>query len=75
MKRFLSLSTFLLLNIMAFASTLVNGIYYEFSKRMTCGVFMANKYTGDVVIPESVTYGGNTYKVTGIGETSQVAST
>ena len=70
MKRFLSLSTFLLLNIMAFASTLVNGIYYEFSGTEATVVSGANKYTGDVVIPESVTYGGNTYKVTGIGETS-----
>ena len=70
MKKFLTLSTFLLLNIMAFASTLVNGIYYEFSGTEATVVSGANKYTGDVVIPESVTYGGNTYKVTGIGETS-----
>ena len=27
----------------------------------------SNEYTGDVVIPETVTYGGKTYSVTSIG--------
>ncbi len=30
----------------------------------------SNEYTGDVVIPESVTYSGKTYNVTSIGESS-----
>ena len=45
------------------------GIYYSIS---TSGVHVANNgsfnsYSGNVKIPESVTYSGTTYKVTGIG--------
>ena len=48
----------------------VDGIYYnlvigdEITLEVTSG---DEKYSGDIVIPESVTYNGRTCKVTGIG--------
>ncbi|MBR4312471.1 MAG: leucine-rich repeat domain-containing protein [Bacteroidaceae bacterium] len=55
----------------------INGIYYNIispSKNTVEVTFQgsaynsyANEYTGDVVIPETVTYGGKTYTVTAIG--------
>ena len=50
-----------------FASTLIDGIYYEFAGTEATVVSGANKYTGDIIIPESVTYNENTYSVTNIG--------
>ena len=59
-----------------FASdTAVDGIYYYFDDaNLTAAVtFLGDypgeydAYTGDVVIPATVTYGGNTYSVTSIG--------
>ena len=56
----------------------VDGIYYSItsSTNKTVAVsyrgsyydLYSNEYTGSVVIPESVTYGGVTYSVTSIGE-------
>ena len=66
MKRLLTLSTFLLLSIMTFASTEVDGIYYEFAGTEATVVSGANKYTGDVIIPASVTNGNQNYSVTRI---------
>ena len=50
----------------------IGGIYYDLfssgdarTARVTYG---SNKYSGVVVIPESVTYGGKTYSVTSIGD-------
>ena len=60
-----------------FASdTAVGGIYYKFDDvNLTATVtyrgsyfYEYDEYTGDVVIPATVTYGGNTYSVTSIGE-------
>ena len=71
MKRLLTLSTFLLLSIMTFASTLIDGIYYEFSGTGTEATVVKNPntggYTSSVTIPASVSYGGKTYSVTSIG--------
>ncbi|MGN0186484.1 MAG: leucine-rich repeat domain-containing protein [Paludibacteraceae bacterium] len=60
-----------------FASeTAVDGIYYDFDDAtLTAQVTYrgstyyeyTNEYTGDVVIPTTVTYGGKTYSVTSIG--------
>ena len=66
MKRLLTLSTFLLLRIMTFASTEVDGIYYDFAGTEATVVSGANKYTGDVIIPASVTNGNQNYSVTRI---------
>ena len=48
----------------------VDGIYYNItsSTDMTVEVTYTNEYSGAVNIPESVTYNGNTYSVTSIGE-------
>ena len=63
-----------------FASdTAVDGIYYDFdATNLTATVTYrgsnsgsyADEYTGDVVIPATVTYGSNTYSVTSIGESA-----
>ncbi|MDY4512847.1 MAG: leucine-rich repeat protein [Paludibacteraceae bacterium] len=63
-----------------FASdTAVGGIYYDFDdanltatvtyRGSSCYEY-ADRYTGDVVIPATVTYGDNTYSVTSIGESA-----
>ena len=48
----------------------INGIYYElFANSKTATVVPSpDHYSGDIVIPESVTYNGDTYKVTSIGD-------
>ena len=58
----------------------VDGIYYNItsSSDKTCAVTFqgssyweySNEYTGEIVIPESVTYGGTTYSVTSIGSSA-----
>ena len=50
----------------------VNGIYYTITGSNTVEVatkdaLAFNTYSGDVTIPSSVTYGGKTYTVTGLG--------
>lgn len=48
----------------------VDGIYYNLSSGKATVTYRDNNYSsysGDVVIPESVTYNGNTYPVTAIG--------
>ena len=54
-------------NMVAFADE-VNGINYSFSGTEATVISGSSKYSGNVVIPESVTYNGNTYSVTSIGE-------
>ncbi|MBO7119236.1 MAG: leucine-rich repeat domain-containing protein [Bacteroidaceae bacterium] len=49
-----------------------DGIYYNFSSYSSTATVTYrdqnyNSYSGDVVIPESVTYNGKTYSVTSIG--------
>ena len=62
-----------LCNLSAFAwDFVVDGIYYNYgSQRGTCEVTYryssGDSYTGDIVIPSSVTYSGTTYSVTSIG--------
>ena len=53
-------------NMVAFADE-VNGINYRFSGTEATVTPSSPKYSGSVVIPESVTYNGNTYSVTSIG--------
>ena len=60
----------------AFAyDALINGIYYNFSG--TEAIVTNNDsfgcYSGEVIIPSSVVYGGKTYSVTGIGESAFAA--
>ena len=84
MKRLFSLSVFLMTAMLSFAHDFevknADGktIYYNIpsSSDLTvavtyqgtsCSVY-SNEYTGDVTIPESVSYGGKTYSVTSIGD-------
>ena len=80
MKRLLSLTTLLLLAIASFAHDFeVDGIYYvitssssnpptvSVSYEGTSSYSYNNEYSGNVTIPESVTYSGKTYSVTSIG--------
>ena len=48
----------------------VDGIYYNITDEANKTVYVTSgvKYTGGVVIPNSVTYNGNTYSVTSIGD-------
>ena len=50
----------------------INGIYYNFVSKVKEAEVTSNpnKYSGEVVIPESVEYGGVTYSVTSIGESA-----
>ena len=47
------------------AASIVDGIRYNFSK--STAEVVPNKYSGDIVIPSTVTYEGTTYNVTSIG--------
>ena len=55
----------------SFAQTVeIDGIYYNlqsFEATSASVVSGTSKYTGDVTIPEAVTYSGKTYSVTSIG--------
>ena len=49
----------------------VDGIYYTFSGTKATVTYYSssfNSYSGSVTIPETVTYGSNTYSVTSIGD-------
>ena len=49
----------------------INGINYSLNKEANTASVIAdanNKYSGDIVIPKAVTYGGKEYKVTSISE-------
>ena len=81
MKRLLSLSLFLMTAMLSFAHDFEeNGIYYKITSSsdltvaVTCkgtyGRQYSNEYSGDVTIPESVSYGGKTYSVTSIGNSA-----
>ena len=45
----------------------IDGIYYDFSGTEATVTFGDNKYTGDIVIPETVTYDETVYSVVAIG--------
>jgi len=57
----------------------VDGIYYDIINENEVEVanyaWLEDYYYGDIVIPSSVTYGGNNYNVTSIGEYAFVNST
>lgn len=81
MKRFLSLTTLLLIAVASFAHDFeVDGIYYvitssssdsptvSVSYKGTSYNSYSNEYTDNITIPETVTYSGKTYNVTSIGD-------
>ena len=80
MKKQILLFILMLMPLMASASTKINGIYYNlnstnkvaevttlFGPAIDCEVCPIPSYTGELVIPKTVTYGGVTYSVTSIG--------
>ena len=46
----------------------VDGIYYDISETTATVTDGDNEYSGDIVIPESITYENSKYSVTSIGE-------
>lgn len=71
MKKHLLLSVLVLLPMLAGADPVeINGIYYNLDSDAKTAEVTKNPshYTGSVVIPSSVSYGGATYTVTAIGE-------
>ena len=73
-KLWLMTIVLLLCSLMVSAQTEVNGIYYNLFHDMTAVVTYRgsyaneyfNEYTGEVTIPSTITYEGNTYRVTSI---------
>ena len=70
MKKTLLLLVALITATIAFASVEINGIYYILNDsnqtaEVTSGI---NKYSGDITIPEKVTYNATEYNVTSIGD-------
>ena len=73
MKKLFLLSVLMLLPLLASADAVeIDGIYYNFIEKGKAAEVTQNpnKYTGSVVIPESVVYEGKTYNVTSIGESA-----
>ena len=72
-KRFTALTTTLILSVFLSISASadvveVDGIYYVISETTATVRSGDNKYSGDIVIPESITYNGSKYSVTSIGD-------
>ena len=71
MKKILLLFMMILLPMVASAEAVeIDGIYYSLSGQHAVVTENPNKYFGDVVIPESVTYKGTDYDVTSIGHSA-----
>lgn len=73
MKRILKLSFLLLAFLLPATANAydfeVDGIYYNINgNNATVTCYNSNTYSGDVVIPETVSYNGTTYLVTEIGQ-------
>lgn len=71
MKTLILFSFLSIAHIIAIASAVkIDGIYYNFSQNKTATVTEykpSGYYSGNIVIPETVTYSGVTYTVTSIG--------
>ena len=71
-KRFTALMTTLILSVLFSISASawdieVDGIYYDISET-TAEVTYSIEYSGDIVIPESITFDNSKYSVTSIGD-------
>ena len=74
-KRFTALMTTLILSVLFSISASadvveVDGIYYDISENNATVTYGDNEYSGDIVIPESITYENSKYSVTSIGEST-----
>ncbi|MCI6195767.1 MAG: leucine-rich repeat domain-containing protein [Prevotella sp.] len=72
-KRFTALMTTLILSVLFSISASadvveVDGIYYDISETTATVTYGDNEYSGDIVIPESITYENSKYSVTSIGD-------
>ena len=70
-KQILFLAIMFLPMVAVAESVVIDGVYYELVlkiKEATVTKKPSGKYTGDVVIPASVTYNGAEYSVTNIGD-------
>ena len=69
-KQLLIFVLMLLLPLIASAyDAYIDGIYYDFSGNEATVTYNDNyRYTGTIIIPESVTYKGKSYSVTSIGD-------
>ena len=69
-KKFLMLILTLMVSVVVNAKVEISGLFYNLNEETKeAEVTSGNKlYSGDVVIPSTVTYEGTEYKVTGIGE-------
>ena len=70
MKKTLLLLVALITATIAFAQTEIDGIYYNLNDETKTAEVTSNsnKYSGDITIPEKVTYNATEYSVTSIGE-------
>ena len=71
-KRFTACLTTLILSVFFSISASadvveVDGIYYDISGTTATVTSGDNKYSGDIVIPESITYNNSKYSVTSLG--------
>ncbi len=68
MKKLLTILMLLAASLPLWAGTFqVDGINYETTGEGTVAVTSGDSYSGDIVIPSTVTYNGTTYSVTSIG--------
>lgn len=77
MKKQLLLFVLTLLPMLASADAVeIDGIYYNLTKKAKIAEVTQNpnKYSGDIVIPEKVTYEGDEYDVTSIGRDAFISS-
>ena len=74
-KRFTACLTTLILSVIFSISASadvveVDGIYYDISENNATVTEGGVKYSGDIVIPESITYNNSKYSVTSIGKSA-----
>ena len=69
-KRFFTSLLLLAVSAFSWATVEIDGIYYELITKAKAAEVKSkpSKYTGNIVIPSTITYGGETYYVTSIGE-------
>ena len=74
-KRFTTLMTTLILSVIFSNSAsaydvVVDGIYYDISETTATVTKGDEKYSGDIVIPESISFNNSNYSVTSIGKSA-----
>ena len=74
-KRFTACLTTLILSVFFSISALaydveVDGIYYDISETTATVTKGDKKYSGDIVIPESISFNNSNYSVTSIGKSA-----